>query len=98
MAWPGPAWMLLKTIKKPWIQEVSGLTLLSLLQLQLHLHLVPRAWRERDCDGDGHDDAAADHREPAHQPLHQAEAPVQGDGGPVQVSLSSKLKLRIEIK
>ena len=56
------------------------------LQLELHVHLVPRAGGERDCDGDGHDDAAADHREPAHQPLHQAEAPVQGDGGSIKVS------------
>ena len=55
-------------------------------QLELHVHLVPRAGRERDGDGDGHDDAAADHREPAHQPLHETQAPVQGDGGPVKVS------------
>ena len=58
----------------------------TLFQLQLHLHLVPRAGRERYGDGDGHDDAAAHHGEPPDQSLHQAEAPVQGDGGPVKVS------------
>ena len=62
------------------------------LQLELHVHLVPRAGRERDGDGDGHDDAAADHREPQNQPLHEAQAPVQGDGGPVKVSGEERLR------